>query len=51
MSPTNRKPRKPITLQREANQERRRIQAKFPVLRTLDIFDFSIDIIISGRHQ
>ncbi len=30
-------------LQREANQERRRIQAaKFPVLRTLDTFDFSI---------
>ncbi len=30
-------------LQREANQERRRIQAaKFPVLRTLDAFDFSI---------
>jgi DNA replication protein DnaC len=29
-------------LQREANQERRRIQAaKFPVLRTLDTFDFS----------
>lgn len=30
-------------LQREANQERRRIQAaKFPVVRTLDTFDFSI---------
>ena len=30
-------------LQREANQERRRIQAaKFPVLRTLDSFDFSM---------
>ena len=30
-------------LQREANQERRRLQAaKFPVLRTLDTFDFSM---------
>ncbi len=30
-------------LQREANQERRRIQAaRFPVLRTLDSFDFSL---------
>src|SRR6266542_3342319 len=30
-------------LQREANQEKRRIQAaKFPVLRTLDTFDFAM---------
>lgn len=37
-------------LQREANQERRRLQAaKFPILRTLDTFDFSIAPSVSKR--